>query len=61
MLDFSLPARYQVPSGGNLSDLVHQNAADHAQVAVLSRKLDGRWQDVTAAAFLAEVHRTAKG
>ncbi|MFF7631831.1 AMP-dependent synthetase/ligase [Kitasatospora sp. NPDC008050] len=61
MLDFSLPARYQVPSGGNLSDLVHQNAADHAQVAVLSRKLDGHWQDVTAAAFLAEVHRAAKG
>ncbi|GAB2708331.1 AMP-dependent synthetase/ligase [Kitasatospora kifunensis] len=61
MLDFSLPARYQVPSGGNLSDLVHQNAADHPRVATLSRKLDGRWQDVTAAAFLTEVHRAAKG
>ncbi|MFI9272482.1 AMP-dependent synthetase/ligase [Kitasatospora sp. NPDC052896] len=61
MLDFSLPARYQVPSGGNLSDLVHQNAAEHPGVAVLSRKVEGRWQDVTAAEFLAEVHRTAKG
>ncbi|GAA1251583.1 AMP-dependent synthetase/ligase [Kitasatospora nipponensis] len=61
MLEFSLPARYQVPSGGNLSDLVHQNAADHPGVAVLSRKLNGTWQDVTAAAFLAEVHRVAKG
>ncbi|MDH6115878.1 long-chain fatty acid--CoA ligase [Kitasatospora sp. GAS204B] len=61
MLDFSLPARYQVPSGGNLSDLVHQNAIEHPRVAVVSRKLEGRWQEVTAAAFLTEVHRAAKG
>lgn len=61
MLEFSLPARYQVPSGGNLSDLVHQNAAEHPEVAVLSRKVEGRWQDITAAAFLAEVHQVAKG
>ncbi|MGF1431593.1 AMP-dependent synthetase/ligase [Kitasatospora sp. LaBMicrA B282] len=61
MLDFSLPALYQTPSGGNLSDLVHQNAAERPRVAVVSRKLEGRWQDVTAAAFLGEVHRAAKG
>ncbi|WP_035805581.1 AMP-dependent synthetase/ligase [Kitasatospora mediocidica] len=61
MLEFSLPALYQVPSGGNLSDLVHQNAAARPGTAVLSRKVDGRWEDITAAAFLTEVHRTAKG
>ncbi|MCX5213395.1 long-chain fatty acid--CoA ligase [Kitasatospora sp. NBC_00240] len=61
MLDFSLPALYQVPSGGNLSDLVHQNAERHPDVAVLSRKADGQWSDVTAAQFLAEVHSAAKG
>ncbi|MFI6446473.1 AMP-dependent synthetase/ligase [Kitasatospora sp. NPDC050543] len=61
MLDFSLPALYQVPSGGNLSDLVHQNAERHPEVAVLSRKVDGRWSDLTAARFLAEVHAAAKG
>ena len=61
MLDFSLPALYQVPSGGNLSDLVHQNAERHPGVAVLSRKVDGRWTDLTAARFLAEVHSAAKG
>ncbi|WP_035854487.1 AMP-dependent synthetase/ligase [Kitasatospora azatica] len=61
MLEFSLPALYQVPSGGNLSDLVHQNAAQRPEVAVLSRKLEGSWQDVTASAFLKEVHRAAKG
>ncbi|MDH6575107.1 AMP-dependent synthetase/ligase [Kitasatospora sp. MAP5-34] len=61
MLEFSLPARYQVPSGGNLSDLVHQNAEQHPAVAVLSRKADGGWTDLTAAQFLAEVHSAAKG
>ncbi|GLW72956.1 long-chain-fatty-acid--CoA ligase [Kitasatospora phosalacinea] len=62
MLDeFSLPARYQVPSDGNLADLVHQNAERHPGVAVLSRKAAGQWQDLTAAQFLAEVHAVAKG
>ncbi|MGW4891125.1 AMP-dependent synthetase/ligase [Kitasatospora sp. NPDC004240] len=61
MLDFSLPALYQVPSGGNLSDLVHQNAERHPDVVVLSRKVDGRWEDLTAAQFLVEVHAAAKG
>ncbi|MFJ2777800.1 MULTISPECIES: AMP-dependent synthetase/ligase [unclassified Kitasatospora] len=61
MLDFSLPALYQVPSGGNLSDLVHQNAERHPDVVVLSRKVDGRWQELTAAQFLVEVHAAAKG
>ncbi|MGW6914023.1 AMP-dependent synthetase/ligase [Kitasatospora sp. NPDC054939] len=61
MLDFSLPALYQVPSGGNLSDLVHQNAERHPDVVVLSRKVDGRWEELTAAQFLVEVHAAAKG
>ncbi|WP_395296506.1 AMP-dependent synthetase/ligase [Kitasatospora hibisci] len=61
MLDFSLPALYQVPSGGNLSDLVHQNAERHPDVAVLSRKVDDQWQELTAAQFLVEVRAAAKG
>ncbi|MET8626912.1 long-chain fatty acid--CoA ligase [Kitasatospora sp. NPDC004669] len=61
MLDFSLPALYQVPSGGNLSDPVHRNAEEHPDVAVLSRKVDGHWQELTAVQFLAEVHAAAKG
>ncbi|MFD4654314.1 AMP-dependent synthetase/ligase [Kitasatospora sp. NPDC058444] len=61
MLDFSLPALYQVPSNGNLADPVHRNAEEHPDVAVLSRKVDGRWQDLTSVQFLAEVHATAKG
>ncbi|MFJ9440686.1 AMP-dependent synthetase/ligase [Kitasatospora sp. NPDC101235] len=61
MLDFSLPALYQVPSGGNLADPVHRNAEEHPDLAVLSRKVDGQWQELTSVQFLAEVHATAKG
>ncbi|MFI2611142.1 AMP-dependent synthetase/ligase [Kitasatospora sp. NPDC018619] len=61
MLDFSLPALYQVPSGGNLADPVHRNAEERPDVAVLSRKVDGQWQELTSVQFLAEVHAAAKG
>ncbi|NJQ02344.1 AMP-dependent synthetase/ligase [Streptomyces zingiberis] len=61
MREFSLPALYEVPADGNLTDLIRRNAALHPEVAVLSRKRDGGWEDVTAAAFLAEVRAVAKG
>ncbi|MZE75480.1 AMP-dependent synthetase/ligase [Streptomyces xinghaiensis] len=61
MREFSLPALYEVPADGNLTDLIRRNAALHPEVAVLARKRDGRWEDVTARDFLAEVHATAKG
>lgn len=61
MREFSLPALYEVPADGNLTDIVRRNAAQHPDVAVIARKIDGTWQDVTATAFLAEVHTAAKG
>lgn len=61
MREFSLPALYEVPSDGNLTDLIRRNAAQHADVAVMSRKVAGVWTDVTAAQFLAEVRAVAKG
>ncbi|ASY35363.1 MULTISPECIES: AMP-dependent synthetase/ligase [Streptomyces] len=61
MREFSLPALYEVPAGGNLADIVRRNAARHPDVAVLGRKVDGVWRDVTATAFLAEVTAVAKG
>ncbi|KUL37791.1 long-chain fatty acid--CoA ligase [Streptomyces sp. NRRL F-4489] len=61
MREFSLPALYEVPADGNLTDLIRRNAAQYPDVAVLGRKVDGVWQDVTAAAFLAEVRAAAKG
>ncbi|MFI9234764.1 AMP-dependent synthetase/ligase [Streptomyces cinnamoneus] len=61
MREFSLPALYEVPADGNLTDLIRRNAALHPDVAVIGRKVDGRWEDVTAAGFLAEVRAAAKG
>ncbi|MEV6944939.1 AMP-dependent synthetase/ligase [Streptomyces sp. NPDC051172] len=74
MREFSLPALYEVPADGNLTDIVRRNAAQHPDVAVIARKVSGAkwgsprtesgggaWQDVTATTFLAEVHAAAKG
>ncbi|EST34578.1 long-chain fatty acid--CoA ligase [Streptomycetaceae bacterium MP113-05] len=61
MREFSLPALYEVPADGNLTDLIRRNAAQHPDVAVLARKRKGAWEDVTATAFLAEVRAAAKG
>ncbi|CAM5290398.1 MULTISPECIES: AMP-dependent synthetase/ligase [Streptomyces] len=61
MREFSLPALYEVPADGNLTDLIRRNAAQHPDVAVLGRKVDGRYEDVTATEFLAEVRAVAKG
>ncbi len=59
--EFSLPALYEVPADGNLTDLIRRNAVQHPDVPVLARKLDGHWEDVTAVAFLDEVRSAAKG
>ncbi len=61
MREFSLPALYEVPADGNLTDLIRRNAAQHPEVAVVARKQDGQWVDVTAAEFLTEVRAAAKG
>ncbi|MEZ0093711.1 long-chain fatty acid--CoA ligase [Streptacidiphilus sp. EB129] len=61
MREFSLPALYEVPNGADLTDLIHRNAERHPEVAVVSRKVDGHWEDRTAAEFLAEVRAAAKG
>ncbi|WP_157840406.1 AMP-binding protein, partial [Streptomyces sp. TOR3209] len=61
MREFSLPALYEVPADGNLTDIVRRNAAQHPDVAVIARKVGGVWQDVNARDFLAEVQSAAKG
>ncbi|WP_406305519.1 AMP-dependent synthetase/ligase [Streptomyces sp. NBC_00885] len=61
MREFSLPALYEVPSDGNLTDLIRRNAAMHPDVAVMGRKVAGAWTDVTATQFLVEVRAAAKG
>ncbi|WP_431979737.1 AMP-dependent synthetase/ligase [Streptomyces qinglanensis] len=61
MREYSLPALYEVPAEGNLTDLIRRNAAQHPDLPVIGRKRDGHWEDLTAAAFLAEVRQAAKG
>ncbi|MGH3325191.1 MAG: AMP-dependent synthetase/ligase [Streptomyces sp.] len=61
MREFSLPALYEVPADGNLTDLIRRNAAQHPDVPVIARKRAGQWADVSAVDFLAEVRTAAKG
>ncbi|MGW6459944.1 AMP-dependent synthetase/ligase [Streptomyces sp. NPDC055078] len=61
MREFSLPALYEVPADGNLTDLICRNAAQYPDVAVMGRKVAGAWTDVSARQFLAEVRSAAKG
>ena len=60
--EYSTPLTIEIPAPGNLTDDVVRNAREAADEAVVfSRRTDGGWQDVTAAAFLAEVSGVAKG
>ncbi|WNI15164.1 AMP-dependent synthetase/ligase [Actinacidiphila sp. ITFR-21] len=62
MREFSLPALYEVPADGNLTDLIRRNAAQFPDIPVIARQdAAGRWQDVTATRFLAEVRSAARG
>ncbi|GGT22732.1 hypothetical protein GCM10014713_14420 [Streptomyces purpureus] len=61
MREFSLPALYEVPTDGNLTDLIRRNATQHPDAAVMGRKVAGVWTDVTSTQFLAEVRAAAKG
>ncbi|NLU67676.1 AMP-dependent synthetase/ligase [Streptomyces sp. HNM0574] len=61
MREFSLPALYEVPADGNLTDLLRRNAAQHPDTPVIGRKRGGGWEDITSTTFLAEVRSAAKG
>ncbi|MBW1599157.1 long-chain fatty acid--CoA ligase [Streptomyces sp. JJ38] len=64
MREFSLPALYEVPADGNLTDLIRRNAAQYPDLPVMARKDPrdpARWQDLSATAFLTEVEAAAAG
>ncbi|UGQ09993.1 AMP-dependent synthetase/ligase [Yinghuangia sp. ASG 101] len=61
MREFSVPAVAEVPAEGNLTDIIRTNAAEFPAAPVLSRKVEGRWTDVTSAEFEAQVRAAAKG
>ncbi|MCX9190829.1 long-chain fatty acid--CoA ligase [Carbonactinospora thermoautotrophica] len=60
MREYSVPPMVEAPTG-NLTDLIVTNAAEAPDQAVFARRVDDRWQDVTARDFLAEVTAVAKG
>ncbi|WP_227981993.1 AMP-dependent synthetase/ligase [Nocardia spumae] len=61
MREFGIPAEYEVAPGSNLGDLIHRNAEQYPDVAVIARKTNGRWRGLTATDFRADVRAMAKG
>ncbi|QKW11052.1 long-chain fatty acid--CoA ligase [Streptomyces sp. NA04227] len=60
--EVSMPLFVTPPEHGSLADIPFDNAAEEPGAAVLARKdAKGRWRDVTAADFAAEVLALAKG
>jgi long-chain acyl-CoA synthetase len=59
--EFTTPPLVTAPPAGGLADAVFANASDEPDRVVLGRVVDGRWRDVTAAAFRDEVLAVAKG
>jgi long-chain acyl-CoA synthetase len=59
--EFSVPALVAEPTTGNLSDLVVRTAERTPHRVVFARPVQGRWQDVTAAEFAADVEQVARG
>ena len=61
MREIAVPPLVESPDSGGLADLVYTNAAEEPNKVVFGRKADGRWVDITASRFLADVVDVAKG
>ncbi|HEV2086721.1 MAG TPA: long-chain fatty acid--CoA ligase [Cryptosporangiaceae bacterium] len=61
MREFTVPVEYTVADGAQLTDPVWRNADEVPDLVTIRRRQDGRWQDVTAAAFRDDVVAVAKG
>lgn len=61
MVEFSVPALVAEATTGNASSIVGRHAAQDPQLVLFSRRVDARWQDVTAAEFSAQVDELARG
>jgi long-chain acyl-CoA synthetase len=61
VLEYSAAPNYAVPERGSITDDIVENADEHPDDVVASRRVDGEWTDVTAAEFLAEVRAAARG
>ena len=62
MESFSVPALAEIPASASLADIVVARAERRPDEVMLRRRTGpGQWQDVTAAAFRAEVEALAAG
>ncbi|MDG4859790.1 AMP-dependent synthetase/ligase [Streptomyces sp. T-3] len=61
MREFTSPPLASAPPVGGLADAVFDHALEDPHRTAFGRKVDGRWQDVTAAEFRDEVLALAKG
>jgi long-chain acyl-CoA synthetase len=59
--EYATAPTYQVPTSGNLTDDVVQNARAHPDTVAFSRRVGRRWADVTTRDFESAVMATAKG
>nr|WP_279582780.1 AMP-dependent synthetase/ligase [Fodinicola feengrottensis] len=57
----TVPPAGAVPADANLADLAWDNVAQYPTDVLLSRQVDGKWVDVTAAQFGEDVAAAAKG
>ena len=61
MEEFSVPALVAEPTTDNLGELVVRQAERMPDRVVFARRVDGRWQDITAAEFARDVEQVARG
>ena len=61
MAEFAVPLLVPLATSGNLSGLVVRQASELPHRVLFSRRAQGRWQDVTAEEFRAEVEQVARG
>jgi long-chain acyl-CoA synthetase len=59
--EFTVPPTVTIAADASLSDKIHEHASASPDLALYSRRVDGQWQDVTAAQFQREVGAVAKG
>ncbi|WP_025617493.1 AMP-dependent synthetase/ligase [Salinispora cortesiana] len=61
MRESTSPSLYVVPEKGGLADLIASNAVEEPDAPAFHRKVDGRWEPVSAAEFYTEVTDLARG
>ena len=61
MLEISVPALLQLPTSGNLTDLIATRAMNEPARILFNRAAGSGWEAVTATQFESEVRAIAKG